>query len=73
MPNGNTVEGGKRFDSDSNTDALADQFAIPDTNQNNNKHPVSTEFGNAGTTPNTASLAIVEHVVLDTPARSSGT
>ncbi|XP_037417212.1 uncharacterized protein LOC119280483 [Triticum dicoccoides] len=71
MPNGNTVEGVKCSDSDSNTDALADQVAITDTDQNNNKHPILAELGNARTTHNTSSSPIVEHVVLDTPARAS--
>ncbi|KAF7026935.1 hypothetical protein CFC21_039019 [Triticum aestivum] len=72
MPNGNTVEGGSRADSDTNTDGLADQFAIIDTDHNNKHRPVSAEHGNATTTPNTASSAIVPvHVVLDTSGQSA--
>ncbi|XP_037408860.1 uncharacterized protein LOC119270973 [Triticum dicoccoides] len=71
MPNGNTVEGVKCSDSDSNTDALVDQFAITDTDQNNNKHPILAELGNARTTHNTSSSPIVDNLVFDTPAQSS--
>ncbi|XP_044335893.1 uncharacterized protein [Triticum aestivum] len=51
MGHGNIVEGGKCADSETNTDAQADQFAITDTDENN-KHPVSAELGNARTTHN---------------------
>ncbi|VAH55901.1 unnamed protein product [Triticum turgidum subsp. durum] len=72
MGHGNIVEGGKCADSETNTDAQADQFAITDTDENN-KHPVSAELGNARTTHNMASSIIVEPVVLhSTSARSSG-
>ncbi|XBI14752.1 hypothetical protein VPH35_057288 [Triticum aestivum] len=53
MGHGNIAEGGKCADSETNTDALADQFAITDTDENN-KHPVSAEIGNARTTHNMA-------------------
>uniref|UniRef100_N1QUX8 SIAH-type domain-containing protein n=1 Tax=Aegilops tauschii TaxID=37682 RepID=N1QUX8_AEGTA len=53
MGHGNIAEGGKCADSETNTDALVDQFAITDTDENN-KHPVSAEIGNARTTHNMA-------------------
>ncbi|CAM0878837.1 unnamed protein product [Alopecurus aequalis] len=67
----NFVEDGYSVDSETNTDALADKFATTDTDQNYNKHPVSAQLGTGITSPNTASLAIVKHVELDTSPRSA--
>ena len=72
MGDGNIVEGGTCADSDTNTDALANQFAITVTHQNN-PHPISAYPGPARTTPDVTSLAGVEHVALETSARSAGT
>ena len=58
--NGNIVEGGECADSDTNTDALSNQSATD--NDQNNQHPVS---------PGPGSLSIVAG--LETSAQSAGT
>ncbi|XP_047058014.1 uncharacterized protein LOC124664572 [Lolium rigidum] len=69
----NIVEDGKRVDSETNTDALGDKLATTNTDQNNNKDPVSAELDTAITSPSTTSSAIVEHAELGTSPRSAGT
>ncbi|XP_037403880.1 uncharacterized protein LOC119266718 [Triticum dicoccoides] len=70
MGNGSIVKGGTCADSDTNTDALANQFAITVTHQNN-PQPIAAYPGTARTTPDITSLASVEHVALETSARSA--
>ncbi|KAM0822584.1 hypothetical protein ACQ4PT_071403 [Festuca glaucescens] len=72
MPKDNIVKDGKCVDSETNTDALSDKSATSNTDQNNNKNPISVELGTAITSPGTTSWAIVEHVDLGTSPRSAG-
>ncbi|KAM0822585.1 hypothetical protein ACQ4PT_071403 [Festuca glaucescens] len=71
MPKDNIVKDGKCVDSETNTDALSDKSATSNTDQNNNKNPISVELGTAITSPGTTSWAIVEHVDLGTSPRSA--
>jgi hypothetical protein len=72
MPKDNIVEDGKCVDSETNTDALGDKLATTNTDQNNNKDPVSAELDTAISSHNTLSLPIVEPPELDTSTPSAG-
>jgi hypothetical protein len=73
MPKDNIVKDAKCVDSETKSDALSDKSASSNTDQNNNKHPISAELATAITSPSTTSWAIGEHVELGTFPRSAGT
>uniref|UniRef100_A0ACD5TRZ1 Uncharacterized protein n=1 Tax=Avena sativa TaxID=4498 RepID=A0ACD5TRZ1_AVESA len=67
LPKDNFVEDGKYVHSETNTDVLSDKFGTSDSNQNNNRHPISAELGTAITSTSTTSWAIVEHELGTSP------